>query len=76
VGNLIGSDIFNVFGVLGLAAIMRNLPVDIGARSNLIMLGLMVMIVLVFMRTGWRVSRWEGIALVSIGLARWIYSFI
>ena len=76
VGNLIGSDIFNVFGVLGLAVIMRNLPVDIGARSNLIMLGLMVMIVLVFMRTGWRVSRWEGIALVSIGLARWIYSFI
>ncbi len=76
VGNLIGSDIFNVFGVLGLAAIMRNLPVDIGARSNLIMLGLMVMIVLVFMRTGWRVSRWEGIALVSIGLVRWIYSFI
>jgi len=76
VGNLIGSDIFNVFGVLGLTAIMRNLPVDIGARSNLIMLGLMVMIVLVFMRTGWRVSRWEGIALVSIGLARWIYSFI
>lgn len=76
VGNLIGSDIFNLFGVLGLAAIMRDLPVDIGARSNLIMLGLMVMIVLVFMRTGWRVSRWEGIALVSMGLARWIYSFI
>ncbi len=75
VGNLIGSDIFNMFGVLGLAAIMRNLPVDIGARSNLIVLVLMIIVVLIFMRTGWRISRKEGIILVCIGLARWIYSF-
>ena len=76
VGNLIGSDIFNMFGVLGLAAIMRDLPVDIGARSNLVMLVLMVFIVLIFMRTDWRISRKEGIVLVSMGMARWIYIFI
>jgi len=76
VGNLIGSDIFNLFGVLGLAAILRDLPVDIGARPNLIMLSIMVLIVLIFMRTGWQISRKEGIALVSMGLARWIFSFI
>jgi cation:H+ antiporter len=61
--------------VLGLAAILRALPVDISARSNLIMLAMMVLIVLVFMRTGWQVSRREGLVLVSLGLARWIYSF-
>jgi len=75
IGNLIGSDIFNVFGVLGLAAIVRNLPVDISARSNLILLAMMVLIVIVFMRTGWQVSRREGLVLVSLGLARWIYCF-
>ncbi len=75
-GNLIGSDIFNIFGVLGLTAIMRELPVDAGAHSNLIMLSIMVLIVLVFMRTHWRVSRLEGIALVGLGAMRWIYSFI
>ncbi len=75
VGNLIGSDIFNLFGVLGLAAILRDLPVDIGARPNLIMLSLMVLVVLIFMRTGWKISRKEGIALISMGLARWIFSF-
>ncbi|MFC1481215.1 calcium/sodium antiporter [Candidatus Neomarinimicrobiota bacterium] len=75
VGNLIGSDIFNVFGVLGLAAMMRNLPVDIGAQSNMIMLIGMVLIVIIFMRTGWKVSRWQGLVLVCLGLARWIYSF-
>jgi cation:H+ antiporter len=76
VGNLIGSDIFNLFGVLGLASILRDLPVDISARPNLIMLSIMVLIVLIFMRTGWKISRKEGIALVSMGLARWIFSFI
>lgn len=74
-GNLIGSDIFNIFGVLGLAAIMRELPIDADAHSNLIMLAIMVLIVLVFMRTHWQVSRLEGIALVSLGMARWICSF-
>ena len=76
VGNLIGSDIFNLFGVLGLAAILRDLPVDVGARMNLVILVMMVGLVLVFMRTGWVISRKEGIILVLIGLARWAYSFL
>lgn len=75
VGNLIGSDIFNIFGVLGLAAILRDLPVDIGARVNLVVLAIMVVVVLVFMRSDWRVSRTEGVFLVLIGLGRWVYSF-
>ena len=75
VGNLIGSDIFNLFGVLGLAAILRDLPVDTEAQSNMIALSVMVLAVLVFMRTGWRISRKEGIVLVAAGLARWVISF-
>lgn len=75
VGNLIGSDIFNMFGVLGTAAIVGDLTVDVGARLNLVLLVLMVLIALIFMRTGWRISRQEGILLVLIGLSRWIYSF-
>ncbi len=76
VGNLIGSDLFNIIGVLGLTAILRDLSVDIGARSNLIFLIAMVVIVLIFMRTGWQISRKEGIILFMVALARWIYSFI
>ncbi len=76
VGNLIGSDIFNLFGVLGLAAILRDLSVDTDAQSNMIALSAMVLLVLIFMRTGWRISRKEGIVLVIAGLARWIISFV
>ncbi|MCK4579683.1 MAG: calcium/sodium antiporter [Candidatus Marinimicrobia bacterium] len=75
VGNLIGSDIFNVFGVLGLAAMIRNLTVDPIAHSSLLMLVGMVVLVLIFMRSGWEVSRREGMVLVILGLARWIYSY-
>lgn len=76
VGNLLGSDIFNMYGVLGVTAMMKDLPVDPEAHSNLLALVLMVVVVLLFMRTGWRLSRWEGIVLVVLGLGRWLYSFI
>jgi len=76
VGNLLGSDIFNMYGVLGVTAMIKELPVDPEAQSNLLALVFMVVVVLVFMRTGWRITRWEGIVLVLIGMARWLYSFI
>ena len=76
VGNLIGSDIFNLVGVLGVAGILNNITVSLDARMHLVFLSLMVALVLVFMRTGWVVSRREGYILVMIGLVRWINSFI
>ncbi|MDO8952171.1 MAG: hypothetical protein Q7U86_06060 [Draconibacterium sp.] len=36
VGNLIGSDIINMFGLLGVAAIIRELPDDAEARTNML----------------------------------------
>ncbi len=76
VGNLVGSDIFNMFGVLGVASMIRNLQVEPGARIDLVMLILMVLLALIFMRTRWRISRAEGVILVIIGMSRWAYSFL
>lgn len=76
VGNLLGSDIFNMFGVLGLAAIISNLSIDMSSRSSVLFLVAMVAIVLVFIRTGWVVTRREGIILVVISLARWAFDFL
>lgn len=75
-GNLIGSDIFNLLGVLGLAGMLRTIDVDVAARLSLVSLSAMVFLVLVFMRTGWRVSRLEGLILVAIGLGRWVLDFL
>ncbi len=72
VGNLIGSDLFNVLGVLGLAGTLRPLTIDAAGLQSLYVLVGMVFLVVVFMRTGYRVSRAEGVFLVTINLVRWV----
>lgn len=75
-GNLIGSDFFNFAGVLGLTCLMRPLGVTPEAMPGLAMLVAMVALVLVFVRTGWRVSRTEGAILVGLSIMRWVQDFM
>lgn len=75
-GNLVGSDLFNLLGVLGLAGMIRNLQINPGAFSSVAMLVGMCLLVVVFMRTGWRISRWEGLVLLVVGVVRWILDFL
>ncbi len=74
-GNIIGSDIFNLLGVLGVAGLLH--PVDVASisRVSLAALSGMVFVVLIFMRTGWRLSRLEGAALILFAAARWGFDF-
>jgi len=74
-GNVIGSDIFNMLGVLGLAGVLRPVDVDPMSRVSLAAMSGMVFVVLIFMRTGWRLSRLEGLALVTIAASRWVFDF-
>lgn len=77
IGNLIGSDLFNLLGVLGLAAVIKHpLLVSPEAKSSMYMLMGMVILVVIFMRTGWKVARWQGAFLVMINLVRWVYDFM
>jgi len=75
-GNLIGSDFFNFAGVLGLTCMLKPLAVSPEASSGLIMLVGMVGLVLIMLRTGWRVSRLEGALLIGINLLRWARDFM
>lgn len=75
-GNLIGSDFFNFAGVLGLTCMLKPLPVSAEAYSGLVVLVGMVGLVLILLRTGWRVSRLEGALLVTINLIRWGRDFM
>ncbi len=75
VGNVIGSDLFNLLGVLGVAGFLHPQAVEPAARDSLIALTAMVVLVVVFARTGWRLSRTEGLVLVLFGLARWALDF-
>ena len=75
-GNLIGSDIFNLLGVLGLAATLRPMTIEASARGSLFLLSGMVMLVFFMARTGWKFSRLEGGLLVLINLIRWVMDFM
>ena len=70
-GNLIGSDLFNLLGVLGLAALIQPMTVAASAYGSILLLIGMVIAVVVMMRTNWRLSRLEGGLLVLVTIIRW-----
>jgi len=75
VGNLIGSDLFNLLGVLGLAGMINPATIEKDIYMSVFNLVLMVGLVLLFIRTNWRIGRIEGGILVAINLIRWYFDF-
>lgn len=75
-GNLIGSDLFNMLGVLGVAAIIRPLSIEANEYISLIFLAVTLLVIMIMMRTGWKISKLEGGILILIALLRWGYDFI
>jgi len=61
IGNILGSNIFNVLGILGVSALMQPLTVNprIIHFDQWVLIGISLL-VLLFLFTGRRLSRWEG----------------
>jgi cation:H+ antiporter len=75
-GNLIGSDLFNMLGVLGVSAILNPLQITQTEFTSLyLMLGSLI-VLLFLMRGGWKISRRDGIVLILIAIFRWSFDFI
>ncbi len=73
VGNVLGSDIFNLLGVAG---VLENLEIRSAAQGSLIALAAMTVMTLVFLRSGWQLTRREGIMLILVGAFRWALDFM
>lgn len=60
-GNIIGSNIYNILGILGVTAIAHpiKIPPEIAAFDIWVLLGTTALLGL-FLRTGWTLKRWEG----------------
>ncbi|MFC7155875.1 calcium/sodium antiporter [Halomarina halobia] len=70
-GNLVGSNVFNALGILGLVAVVRPVTVSAAALPDATWLvGLSVFVVLLF-ASGRRLSRPEGVLLLAATLVRW-----
>ena len=75
VGNLIGSDLFNLLGVLGLAGMINPTDISSDIYGSVCLLVIMVGLTLVMIRTNWKIGRAEGTILVTINLVRWYLDF-
>ncbi|MGB5440525.1 MAG: calcium/sodium antiporter, partial [Gammaproteobacteria bacterium] len=66
VGNILGSNIFNLLGILGVSALLQPLPVHarIQQYDQWVMLGAAILLLL-FLYTGQRLSRLEGVLLLA-----------
>jgi len=74
VGNILGSNIFNLLGILGISALLQPLPVHarILQFDQWIMLGTSILL-LIFLYTGRSLSRLEGgILLAGYGVYLWL----
>ena len=68
IGNVLGSNIMNIFMVLGVSALITPLPFDPMMNKELIILfaANALMLLFVFTGKGRKISRWEG-ALLTLG---------
>lgn len=65
IGNVIGSNIFNILWVGGVASLVSPLRVDEALlRFSMPVMLLTAALLLVFMRTNWKLERWEGVVFV------------
>lgn len=78
IGNVIGSDIFNTFGIIGVSSVIA--PITLQAKGSFLgfadsifsvmLLIATIILLLIFMRTGWKISRREGIIILIIAILR------
>jgi len=73
VGNILGSNIFNLLGILGISALLQPLPVHsrIVHFDQWVMLGT-ALLLLLFLYTGRRLSRAEG-GILLLGYAMYVW---
>ena len=68
VGNVVGSNIFNVFWILGLSASIKNLPVGTVANTDFLVniIATLLLFAFMFISTRHKLNRWQGILFILL----------
>ena len=75
VGNVVGSNIFNLLSVLGLSALAAPIPVTGIRVSDVAVMLVVSFLLLPLMRTGLELKRWEGGLMLGIYAGYVVYLF-
>lgn len=76
VGNIVGSNIFNLLCVLGLAALVSPLPISISPNALAFDFPVMITVAVACLPiffSGYRINRWEGLLFLAYYLAYTLY---
>lgn len=73
IGNVIGSNIFNILLILGVAGLIYPIETpDINVIDNLFVVGIGALL-WVFMKIGTRIKRWQGAVFVGVYMVYFLY---
>ena len=77
VGNVVGSNIFNLLWILGVSALIRPLPFDVASNSDIIMIifSSTLLLFAVAVGKGAKIVKWEGVLFLLVYIA-YIYYLI
>ena len=76
IGNIIGSNIFNILWVIGVASLVNSLAVDrMLFYFNIPLMLTVTILLLLFMRTGWKLERWEGAVFIALYIFFIVFNF-
>jgi cation:H+ antiporter len=65
-GNVVGSNVFNLLGILGITGLVQPIALPPGAGLDLLVMVAVAVLALPISRTGLRLHRWEGAVLVGL----------
>ncbi|MXR50261.1 calcium/sodium antiporter [Halovenus sp. WSH3] len=71
VGNVVGSNIFNILGILGIASVVQPLSVGFAAIESAVWLTVVTVLMVGALWTGRKLTRPEGLVFALSEMARW-----
>jgi cation:H+ antiporter len=66
VGNVIGSNIFNILFIIGICSIIVPIPIDVKSLFSMIFLLVVSLILMPILYTGYKISKIEGVLLLGL----------
>ncbi len=78
IGNIVGSNIFNIFLILGLSATINPIAVSRGSFSDMLvnLLAGILLFLFIFTGKGRKIERWEGIIFVLVYLVYMVFLIV
>ncbi|MBD7984894.1 calcium/sodium antiporter [Sporosarcina sp. Sa2YVA2] len=76
IGNVIGSNIFNILFVLGVSSVISPLSVSGEVLTDVVFMIILTIVLLIFARTGYKIGKVEGIVLTAAYVLYLVYIII